>query len=71
MKRHDTDVTSLVFGLLFLGIVVVWMLLEYGDLGPDGVEVAVPALFVTVGLAGLAASISKLRRGRDRDADAG
>lgn len=65
MKRHEPDVTSLVFGLLFLGVVIVWSLVEFGVMGHEGLDVAAPVLLVSVGLAGLMASISKLRRGRD------
>lgn len=65
MKRHEPDVTSLVFGLLFLGVVALWSLLEFDLMNYEGLDVAAPILLVSVGLAGLMASISKLRRGRD------
>lgn len=65
MKRHDADVTSLVFGLLFLGVFIVWSLLELDIMGVAGLEVATPALLVSIGLAGLLASVSKLRGGRE------
>ncbi|NED99659.1 hypothetical protein [Phytoactinopolyspora halotolerans] len=65
MKRHEADVTSLVFGLLFFGVFVVWVLVHAGAMGIEGIGQAVPILFVAVGLAGLAASISKLRRNRE------
>lgn len=66
MNRHDTDVTSLVFGLLFLGISVMWSLLQFDVLGVPGLEIAVPVLLVSVGLAGLLASVSRIRRDRDQ-----
>lgn len=66
MNRHDTDVTSLVFGLLFLGIVVMWSLVHFDVLGLPGLEVAVPVLLVSVGLAGLLASVGRIRRDRDQ-----
>ncbi|NDL58542.1 hypothetical protein [Phytoactinopolyspora mesophila] len=64
MKRHDTDVSSLVFGLFFLGVFIVWSLVELDVMGLDGLEVAAPVLLVSIGLAGLMASIGKLRRDR-------
>ncbi|HEY9410244.1 MAG TPA: hypothetical protein VIP77_11745 [Jiangellaceae bacterium] len=67
MKRHSTDVVSLVFGLLFLGGSAMWPLVQYDVLGLDGLEVAVPVMLVSIGLAGLLASLGKLRRGRATD----
>lgn len=66
MNRHDTDVTSLVFGLLFVGISVMWSLVQFDVLGVPGLEIAVPVLLVSVGLAGLLASVSRIRRDRDQ-----
>ncbi|MFW6034304.1 MAG: hypothetical protein ACOC9R_04135 [bacterium] len=66
MNRHDTDVTSLVFGLLFVGISVMWSLVQYDVLAVPGLEIAVPVLLVSVGLAGLLASVSRIRRDRDQ-----
>lgn len=66
MNRHDTDVTSLVFGLLFVGISVMLSLLQFDVLGVPGLEIAVPVLLVSVGLAGLLASVSRIRRDRDQ-----
>ncbi|MGH8828055.1 MAG: hypothetical protein ACRDVZ_10785 [Jiangellaceae bacterium] len=67
MKRHDTDVVSLVFGLLFLGVSAMWPLVHYDVLGLSGLDVAIPVLLVSVGLAGLIASLGKLRRDRRPD----
>ncbi|HEU4543949.1 MAG TPA: hypothetical protein VFR23_22630 [Jiangellaceae bacterium] len=65
MKRHDTDVASLVFGLLFLGVSAMWPLVHFDVLGLPGLEVAAPVLLVSVGLAGLVASLGRIRRDRD------
>ncbi|WP_298325198.1 hypothetical protein [Haloactinopolyspora sp.] len=71
MKRHDTDVVSLVFGLLFLGVTAMWPFVQYDIMGLAGLETAVPVLLVSIGLAGLLASLNKLRGDRDpEDADA-
>ena len=64
MKRHDVDVVSLVFGLLFVGVSLMWPLLHFDVLGLPGLEVAAPVLLVSVGLAGLMASLGRLRRDR-------
>ena len=64
MKRHDVDVVSLVFGLLFVGVSLMWPLVHFDVLGLPGLEVAAPVLLVCVGLAGLMASLGRLRRDR-------
>lgn len=64
MKRHDVDVVSLVFGLLFVGVSLMWPLVHFDVLGLPGLEVAAPVLLVSVGLAGLMASLGRLRRER-------
>jgi hypothetical protein len=64
VKRHDVDVVSLVFGLLFLGVSLMWPLVHFDVLGLPGLEVAAPVLLVSVGLAGLMASLGRLRRDR-------
>ena len=64
MKRHDVDVVSLVFGLLFVGVSLMWPLVHFDVLGLPGLEVAAPVLLISVGLAGLMASLGRLRRDR-------
>lgn len=64
MKRHPVNVVSLVFGLLFLGVSAMWGLVHYDMMGAGGIEIAVPVMLVSIGLAGLMASISKLRSTR-------
>jgi len=66
VKRHDIDVASLVFGLLFLGVSAMWPLVHFDVLGLPGLEVAAPVLLVSVGLAGLVASLGRIRRDRDQ-----
>jgi len=65
MKRHDIDVASLVFGLIFLGVSAMWSLVEVDVMGIPGLEVATPVLLVSIGLAGLIASISRMRTKQD------
>jgi hypothetical protein len=69
VARHETDVVSLVFGLVFLGVSVMWPLVHYEVLGLPGLEVAAPVLLVSAGLAGLLASFSRSRRGSDTTAE--
>lgn len=61
MNRHPTNVASMVFGLLFLGVSVLWGLVNYEVMGSGGLEVAAPIMLVSIGLAGLMASINKIR----------
>ncbi len=63
MAKHDTDVTSLVFGLLFLGLAGVWALVQYDVLTLPAASVVGPVLLVIAGAAGLLIS---LRRGVSR-----
>ncbi len=62
MRLHETDVTSLVFGLVFLGSAVVWLLVDAGVLTLSLLPVVVPVLLVVVGVVGVAASITRDRR---------
>jgi hypothetical protein len=70
MNRHPVNVVSLVFGLLFLGVSALWGLVHYDVMGGGsggGIEIAVPIMLVSIGLAGLMASISKIRSARSAD----
>jgi hypothetical protein len=63
VAKHDTDVTSLVFGLLFVGLAAVWALVHYDVLTLPAASVVGPAVLVVAGVAGLLLS---LRRGAAR-----
>lgn len=54
MHLPDTEVTSLVFGLVFLVITLVWALVEVGVLTLCLLPVVVPAVPVVVGALGVA-----------------
>lgn len=60
MAKHDTDVTSLVFGLLFVGLAGVWALVRYELLTLPAASGVVPIVLVVAGAAGL---FLTLRRG--------
>jgi len=62
VRRHETDVTSLVFGLIFLGLAAMWPLVHYDAIGWPGLGVLAPLLLVAVGLVGLVTSIRGGRR---------
>ncbi len=64
MQLHETDVTSLVFGLVFVGVAVVWGLAELGVITLATLPVALPVVLVVVGVIGVVAAV---RRGRTRD----
>jgi hypothetical protein len=65
MNRHDIDVVSLVFGLLFLGVSAMWSLVQFDVIGLPGLEIAAPVLLVSIGLAGLVASLGRMRGKRE------
>jgi hypothetical protein len=60
VRRHETDVTSLVFGLVFLGVAAIWALVQADLLSLPDASVLGPAVLVVAGLAGIAVT---LRRG--------
>ncbi len=62
MQRHDTDVTSLVLGLVMVGIAAVWALLQTGVLTLAVLPLVVPALLITVGAVGVVAALLRSRR---------
>jgi uncharacterized membrane protein YqjE len=59
---HETDVTSLVFGLVFLGITVVWALVDVGVLTVSVLPVAIPVVLMVVGVIGVGAALARTRR---------
>ena len=67
MRRHDTDVTSLVFGVIFAGVALVWALVETDVVELDNLTVLGPAVLVVAGLIGLVGLVASLRGSRPRD----
>lgn len=70
MRRHETDVVSLVAGLFFLGAALIW-----GLTGAGGLQMrswALPTLLIAVGAVGLLSSLTgrRSRRG-EPDTEAG
>jgi hypothetical protein len=64
VRRHETDVTSLVFGLIFLGLAAIWVLVYHDVIGWIRLGVVVPILLISAGIIGLVASIRSGRRRR-------
>ncbi|MGH3727812.1 MAG: hypothetical protein ACRDTU_03560 [Micromonosporaceae bacterium] len=64
MTPHRTDNGSLIFGLLFLGVVAWWLIAETTEasVGLAAIGWLVSAFLVTVGVVGVVAAI---RSGRD------
>lgn len=67
MHRHETDVTSLVAGLVLVGIALVWALVELDVLTVSMLPTAVPAVLLTVGVVGVATALARSRRDTSAD----
>lgn len=65
MRRHETDVTSLVFGVLFTGVAGLWALAAADWVSWPDIGVLAPVLLIGAGVAGLVVSLVGGRR-RDR-----
>jgi len=59
MRTHPVNVTHLVFGLVFLGIVGAWVLRTTGVVDPGSDRWIFPAILLLAGGAGLVASVTK------------
>ena len=70
MQRHDTDVTSLVFGLVFVGLAALWALVQGDLLSLPNASVVGPAVLIGAGAIGLVATLSGTARSRRRQPDA-
>jgi uncharacterized membrane protein len=72
VRRHELDVVSLVFGLMFGTVALLWPLWKIGVLDGDSLS-WIPALaLVVIGLVGVTLSITRSRRTAeelDRDED--
>jgi hypothetical protein len=64
---HSVKITHLVFGLLFLGVAVVWALVVGDVINENDLAVLAPAILITAGVIGLAVSLATGRNRRKRD----
>lgn len=64
MRRHDVDVTSLVFGLIFLGVAGAWALVQNELISLPDLSVAGPAVLIVAGVVGLVATVAGTARSR-------
>lgn len=56
-KRHDLDLTSLVFGSVFVGFALVWLLRTLDLIDFDQVWLAAPVTLIAAGALGLTLAI--------------
>ncbi|MFC1404415.1 MULTISPECIES: hypothetical protein [Streptacidiphilus] len=63
MKRHQLDLFSLIAGLAFVAIAVLYLLDAAGQLSVNG-RLVIPLLLVALGVAGLAGAIYRIARGQ-------
>ena len=64
---RSVKITHLVFGLLFLGVAVVWALVVGDVINEGDLAVIAPAVLIVAGVVGLAASLASARNRRNRD----
>lgn len=62
--RHDADVLSLVFGMLFLGGAGLWAALELGALSTEVLPLLLPVALIVIGGTGV---VTAIRRERTAD----
>ncbi|MGH3357121.1 MAG: hypothetical protein ACRDOJ_14580 [Nocardioidaceae bacterium] len=67
LQRHPVDIGSLVFGLVFLGIVAVWELSYLGLVTAGDAAWIVPAMLIGAGGLGIALAATKERRAEARE----
>lgn len=61
--RHPVNVSSLVAGILFVGVALAWALFEAGAIGITGLGWLLPLLLIGAGIVGVVVSV---RRGSGR-----
>jgi hypothetical protein len=64
---RSVKITHLVFGLLFLGVAVVWALVVGDVINENDLAVLAPAILIAAGVIGLATSLASARNRRNRD----
>ncbi|GIG65927.1 hypothetical protein [Phytomonospora endophytica] len=57
MKKHQTDTVSLVFAVIFLGVVGWWLAARFTELTPAGFGLMVAGTLIAAGLIGLVSAL--------------
>jgi cytochrome bd-type quinol oxidase subunit 2 len=65
--ERSVKITHLVFGLLFLGVAVVWALVVGDVINENDLAVIAPAILIAAGVVGLATSLASARNRRNRN----
>ena len=63
--RHPVNIGHLVMGVAFLGLAVIWALLESGAASASDLRGRLPVPWVVAGAVGLVATAPRLRGARD------
>ena len=66
MKRHPLDLFSLLAGLTFVAVAVLYLLDSAGQLSVNG-RLVIPLLLVALGVSGLASAIHRMAYGQRSD----
>ena len=64
---RSVKITHLVFGLLFLGVAVVWALVVGDVINENDLAILAPAILIAAGVIGLATSLASARNRRNRN----
>jgi hypothetical protein len=62
---HQVNIGHLVMGIAFLGLAVIWALIESGTASASDLRWLLPVPWVAAGAVGLAATAPRLRGSRD------
>ncbi|WP_377270894.1 hypothetical protein [Peterkaempfera sp. SMS 1(5)a] len=68
MKRHEVDIFSLIAGLTFTAIAIVYLIASLNDRSVNG-RIVIPVALISLGTAGLAGAVVRMAR-RNRQAAA-
>jgi len=66
MNRHQVDATSLISGLVFAGVALVYLVAENSTLEVD-VRWALPLALIGLGIGGVVGAITSARRANEDD----
>lgn len=64
-RRHPANPTALVFGIIFCGVALGWLLFTLGAVTLADLRWALPGLLTAAGVVGIVASLGRDRPDRD------